>query len=97
MTNPQDDPKLHVDIIRVVARQKQVTTAIQPALGAMQEGMAALRTVCSLIANKEIISDSRPRRSALATFDSAERWLQGHHCFKTDMEATQKTLLGVKS
>jgi hypothetical protein len=97
MTNAEDDPELHVDIIRIVARQKEVTTAIQPALDAMQEGMAALRTVCSLIANEEIISDSRLRRSALATFDSAERWLQGHHRFKVDMQGAEKTLMGVKS
>jgi len=44
MTNPQDDSELHVDIIRILARHKDVTNAIQPALDAMQEGMAALRT-----------------------------------------------------
>jgi len=74
--------------------KKEVTATIQPALDAMEAGMAALRTVCSLIADEKIISDSRLRRSALATFD-AERWLQGHHRFKTDMQAAQKTLMGV--
>ena len=96
MTNAESDPELHQDLFRIVSRQKEVTAAIQPALDAMEEGMAALRTVCSLIADEKIISDSRLRRSALATFDSAERWLQGHHHFKTDMQAAQKTLMGVK-
>jgi hypothetical protein len=56
----------------------------------MEEGMAVLRTVCSLMADEKIISDSRLRRSVLATLDSAERWLQGHHRFKTDMQALRR-------
>jgi hypothetical protein len=97
MTNSDNDPELHEDLLKIVAQQTEVTAAIQPALDAMEEGMAALRTVCSLISDERIISDSRLRRSALATFDSAERWLQGHHRFKVDMQAAQKTLMGVKS
>jgi len=96
MINAESDPELHQDIRRIVARQKEVSASIQPALVAMEEGMAALRTVCSLIADEQIITDARLRRSALATFDSAERWLQGHHRFRTDMQAAQKTLMGVK-
>jgi len=96
MTNAESDPELHQDLFRIVSRQKEVTAAIQPALDAMEEGMAALRTVCSLIADEQIITDARLRRSALATFDSAERWLQSHHRFRTDMQAAQKTLMGVK-
>src|SRR5258707_9749899 len=96
MINAESDPELHQDLFRIVSRQKEVTAAIQPALDAMEEGMAALRTVSSLIADEKNISDSRLRRSALATFDSAERWLQGHHRFKTDMKAAQKTLMGVR-
>ncbi len=96
MINAESDPEQHQDLLRIVARQKEITAAIQPALDAMEEGMAALRTVCSLIADEKIISDSRLRRSALATFDTAERWLQGHHRLRTDMQAAQKTLMGVK-
>jgi len=68
MTNAESDPELHQDLLKIVVRQKEVIAAIQPALDAMEEGMAALRTVCSLIADEKIISDSRLRRSALARF-----------------------------
>ena len=71
MTNSDNDPELHEDLLKIVAQQTEVTAAIQPALDAMEEGMAVLRTVCSLISDGRVISDSRLRSSALATFDSA--------------------------
>jgi hypothetical protein len=52
MTNAESDPELHQDLLKIVVRQREVTATIQPALDAMEEGMAALRTVCSLIADK---------------------------------------------
>jgi hypothetical protein len=92
MFDNDDDPTLDRDILRIVARQKEVTAAMQPALDAIEEGMAAFRTVCSLIADEKIVSATRLRKSVLETIESAEPWLQSHHHFNTDMQAPQRTL-----
>jgi len=92
--NTEEEPESRQELLSIVERRRQISAAIPAALDAMEEGMGALRTVFSLIADQSIISNGRLRRATLATFERAERYLESHHRFKTDMQAAQKTLIG---
>ena len=91
MFHNDDNPKLDRDILRIVARQKEVTAAMQPVLDAIEKGMAAFRTVCSLIADKKIVSDTRLASLFSRRLTALNAVAESHH-FNTDMRAAQKTL-----
>jgi hypothetical protein len=74
------------------ARATAVAADARSALAALNAGMEIFQGVCALAEDTTAMLEPNVRQAVVETLENTERWLQGHHRFKTDMENAANTL-----